>query len=92
VRIPNASFPGVVTTLPGDDLLTDVLARETQLLELGDIVMNLDPDEAEPASLCGAEGTEPSECPRTIPPPEHDGNMDTRYITTGTTVCLPCSN
>jgi formamidase len=54
--------------------------------------MNLDPDEAEPASLCGAEGTEPSECPRTIPPPEHDGNMDTRYITTGTTVCLPCSN
>ena len=27
VRIPNASFPGVVTTLPGDKLLADVLAR-----------------------------------------------------------------
>ena len=90
VRIPNASFPGVVTTLPGEKLLADVLARETQLLDLGGTVMNPDPDEAEPASLCGAEGTKPSECLRTIPPREHGGNMDIRYITTGTTVYLPC--
>jgi formamidase len=52
--------------------------------------MNPDPDEAEPALLCGAEGTKPSECLRTIPPREHGGNMDIRYITTGTTVYLPC--
>ena len=90
VRIPNASFPGVVTTLPDDRLLADVLARETQLLELGGAVMNPDPDEAQPASLCGVEGTRPSECLRTIPPREHGGNMDIRYITTGTTVYLPC--
>lgn len=90
VRIPNASFPGVVTTLPDNKLLAAVLARETQLLELGGAVMNPDPDEAEPASLCGAEGTKPSECLRTIPPREHGGNMDIRYITTGTTVYLPC--
>ena len=90
VRIPNASFPGVVTTLPGERLLADVLARETQLLELGGAVMNPDPDEAEPAALCGSEGTKPSECLRTIPPREHGGNMDIRYITTGTTVYLPC--
>ena len=90
VRIPNASFPGVVTTLPDDKLLADVLARETQLLEMGGAVLNPDPDEAEPAALCGAEGTKPAECLRTIPPREHGGNMDIRYITTGTTVYLPC--
>ncbi len=90
VRIPNASFPGVVTTLPGEELLADVLAREAQLLESGGAVMNPDPDEAEPAAVCGVEGTKPSECLRTIPPREHGGNMDIRYITTGTTVYLPC--
>ena len=90
VRIPNASFPGVVTTLPGKKLLADVLARETQLLESGGAVMNPDPDEAEPAALCGPEGTKASECLRTIPPREHGGNMDIRYVTTGTTVYLPC--
>jgi formamidase len=90
VRIPNASFPGVVTTLPGEKLLADVLARETQLLESGGAVMNPDPDEAKPAALCGPEGTKAPECLRTIPPREHGGNMDIRYITTGTTVYLPC--
>ena len=90
VRIPNASFPGVVTTLPGKKLLAEVLARETQLLDSGGAVMNPDPDEAEPAKLCGMEGTKSSECLRTIPPREHGGNMDIRYITTGTTVYLPC--
>jgi len=90
VRIPNASFPGVVTTLPGDKLLADVLAREQQLLDLGGAVLSPDPVEAEPAALCGAEGTKPKECLRTIPPREHGGNMDIRYITTGTTVYLPC--
>ena len=90
VRIPNASFPGVVTTMPGQQLLADVLARETQLLESGGAVMNPDPTEAEPATLCGVEGTKPAECLRTIPPREHGGNMDIRYITTGTTVYLPC--
>ena len=90
VRIPNASFPGVVTTLPGEKLLAAALARETQLLESGGAVMNPDPDEAEPAMLCGVEGTKSSECLRTIPPREHGGNMDIRYITTGTTVYLPC--
>ncbi|WP_405233090.1 acetamidase/formamidase family protein [Lentisalinibacter salinarum] len=90
VRIPNASFPGVVTTLPGEALLAEALARETKLLQSGGAVMNPDPDEAAPASLCGPEGTKPSECLRTIPPREHGGNMDIRYITVGSTVYLPC--
>ena len=90
VRIPNASFPGVVTTLPGQKLLADVLAREAHLLKSGGAVEKPDPEEAEPAILCGVEGRKPEECLRTIPPREHGGNMDIRYITTGTTVYLPC--
>jgi formamidase len=90
VRIPNASFPGVVSTLPDAKLLADVLAREQQLLEAGGAVLPPDPDEAEPAEVCGAEGSKPTECLRTVPPREHGGNMDIRYITTGTTVYLPC--
>lgn len=90
VRIPNASFPGVVTTLPDETLLARILARETRLLEAGGAVMNPYPEEAQPAALCGEEGTKPSECLRTIPPREHGGNMDIRYITAGTTVYLPC--
>lgn len=90
VRIPNRSFPGVVTTLPGKELLAVVLARETQLLKSGGAVFNPDPDEAEPASLCGIGSSKSSECLRTVPPREHGGNMDIRYITTGTTVYLPC--
>ncbi len=90
IKIPNASFPGVVTTLPGHEQLKKILARETELLEAGGVVMGPDPVEAEPASICGTEGTRASECLRTIPPREHGGNMDIRYISTGATVYLPC--
>lgn len=90
VRIPNASFPGVVTTLPGRALLDDVLAREDQLLKAGGAVLPPAAEEAAPAALCGPTGSKSSECLRTIPPREHGGNMDIRYITIGTTVYLPC--
>lgn len=90
VRIPNASFPGVITTLPGQQLLADVLKREGQLMGLGGAVLPPDPSEAQPSALCGPQGTKPSECLRTVPPREHGGNMDIRYMTSGTTVYLPC--
>jgi formamidase len=90
VRIPNASFPGVVTTLPGQRLLADILKREGELMNIGGSVMPPDPHEAQPAALCGPEGSKASECLRTVPPREHGGNMDIRYMTTGTTVYLPC--
>lgn len=90
VRIPNNSFPGVVTTLPGKELLADVLERETRLLKSGGAVFNPDADEAKPAPLCGKGGSKSSECLRTVPPREHGGNMDIRYITAGTTIYLPC--
>jgi formamidase len=90
VRIPNNSFPGVVTTLPNNSQLADILAREQQLLDAGGAVLPPHPGEARPADLCGADGSKPTECLRTVPPREHGGNMDIRYITTGTTVYLPC--
>lgn len=90
VRIPNASFPGVVTTMPGADQLQQVLEREQQLADAGGAVFSPDPDAAEPSSLCGVEGTRPGECLRTIPPREFGGNMDIRYMKTGVTIYLPC--
>ena len=90
VRIPNASFPGVITTLPGPAELQEMLARDQQLADAGGVVLTPDPEFAEPAALCGEEGTRATECLRTIPPREHGGNMDIRYVQVGTTVYLPC--
>jgi formamidase len=90
VRIPNASFPGVVATLPGREQLQQVLTREQQLADAGGAVFGPDPDQAEPSSLCGVEGTRPGECLRTIPPREFGGNMDIRYLKEGVTIYLPC--
>lgn len=90
VRIPNASFPGVVTTLPGKAQLAAMLKREKALADAGGAVFAPDTDLAEPSSLCGPEGSRPAECLRTIPPREHGGNMDIRYMRAGTIVYLPC--
>ena len=90
VRIPNGSFPGVVTTMPGPEQLQQVLAREQQLADAGGAVFSPDPDMAEPSSLCGVEGTKSAECLRTIPPREFGGNMDIRYMRVGVTIYLPC--
>ena len=90
VRIPNASFPGVMATMPGPDLLARVLDREARLAEAGGAVFLPDTELAEPTSLCGEEGSQPGECLRTIPPRENGGNMDIRYLKEGVTVYLPC--
>ncbi len=55
VRIPNASFPGVVTTLPGPVELQTMLGREQQLADSGGAVLVPDTHLAEPSSLCGPE-------------------------------------
>ena len=90
VRIPNASFPGVVATMPGPDLLVAILDREARLAEAGGAVFAPDVELAQPSSLCGEEGSKPGECLRTIPPRENGGNMDIRYLKTGVTIYLPC--
>jgi formamidase len=91
IRIPNASFPGVMTTLPDSAQLAEILDREQRLAEAGGAIYGPDPGLAEPSSLCGVEGTKAGECLRTIPPREHGGNMDIRYLQTGVTVFLPCN-
>jgi len=90
VRIPNASFPGVVATLPGPAQLAASLEREQALADAGGTVFTPDTDMAEPSSLCGEEGSKSGECLRTIPPREFGGNMDIRYLGEGVTIYLPC--
>jgi formamidase len=90
VRIPNRSFPGVVMTLPDRRTFEQSLARERQLLDAGGTVYPPDSDQALPASLCGADGSDAQRCLRTIPPREHGGNLDIRYLQAGTTVYLQC--
>jgi formamidase len=90
VKIPNASFPGIVTTLPDHKTLKKMLAREQDLLDAGGNVYPPTTKLASPASVCGPSGSAPDECLRTIPPREHGGNMDIRYLKTGVTIYLPC--
>lgn len=90
VRIPNRSFPGVITVLPGPAEHAAMLAREEALAEAGGAVMRPHALHATPSAVCGPEGTKKDECLRTIPPREHGGNMDIRYMGVGATIYLPC--
>ena len=90
VRIPNNSFPGVVTVLPGRAQLDEILARETALAAVGGAVFAPEPANATPAQVCGTDAPGAGECLRTIPPREHGGNLDIRYFGVGVTVYLPC--
>ena len=90
VRIPNASFPGIVTVLPGSEPHHAMVAREAELAAQGGAVNLPNPMYAVPAALCGPEGSGRDECLRTGPPREHGGNMDIRYLGVGVTIYLPC--
>jgi formamidase len=90
LRIPNASFPGIVTTLPGPSQHAAILEREKKLAAVGGSVAPPEPANASPASLCGPTGTEKDNCARTFPPREYGGNLDIRYLQAGVTVYLPC--
>lgn len=90
VRIPNASFPGVVTTMPGPNQLRVMLEREQELADVGGRVSLPMPEFADPVALCGPGGPASAECLRTIPPREHGGNMDIRYLKAGVSIYLPC--
>ena len=90
IRIPNASFPGVITTLPGANDHRRMLERERALANAGGRVSLPMPEGADPVALCGPRGPASEECLRTIPPREHGGNMDIRYLKAGVSVYLPC--
>jgi formamidase len=84
VRIPEASFPGVIGVAPALDMLDRIIAREQAALERGGMVMPPEPKSAVPA-------IEPiaSRGLRTIPPRENGGNLDVKQLVRGTTVYLP---
>jgi len=90
IRLPNRSFPGIVTVLPGVEQHAKILSRETELLNAGGSVMMPYAKYAAPMELCGEGGTFSEECLRTIPPREHGGNLDIRYLQAGVTIYLPC--
>jgi formamidase len=90
VRIPNAGFPGIITTLPSPRQHAEFVTREAELRQAGGAAAPPEPAHASPANLCGAQGTKRDECIRTFPPREHGGNMDIRYLKAGVTVYLPC--
>jgi formamidase len=90
VRVPNASFPGIVTVLPGREQLDEMLSREAELVALGGAGFPPHALHASPAAVCGPNGSFASECLRTLPPREHGGNLDIRYLQVGVTLYLPC--
>ena len=90
IRIPNGSFPGIVTVLPGPEPLAAALAREESLANQGGASALPEPTHASPADICGPQGRRRNECLRTGPPREHGGNMDIRYLGVGVTIYLPC--
>ena len=89
VRIPNAGFPGIITTLPSHQQHAEFVKRESELLKAGGAVSPPEPTHASPDDLCGPQGSKRDECIRTFPPREHGGNMDIRYLKAGVTVYLP---
>ena len=90
VRIPNASFPGIITVLPGPTEHAEMLSREAELAAVGGAVNQPEPVNASPRAVCGVDAATAHECLRTFPPREHGGNMDIRYLGVGATVYLPC--
>ena len=90
VRIPNGSFPGIVTVLPGSEQVSAVVARERALADEGGTAALPESTHAVPVDICGPRGSRRTECLRTGPPREHGGNMDIRYLGVGVTIYLPC--
>jgi len=84
VRIPEASFPGVIGVAPSLEQLARITTRERASAARGGMVMPPEPRSAVPA-------TEPiaSQGLRTIPPRETGGNLDVKQLVKGTTVYLP---
>ncbi len=90
VAVPFQGFMGSVGVLPGEPEIEAWLAREGELAAAGGIALMPEPTGAQPAAICGAEGSHKDKCLRTIPPRENGGNMDVKQMQVGTTLLLPC--
>ena len=84
VRVPDASFMGVMGVAPSRALRQLILLREEELRRRGGFALPPDPRAAVPASEPIA-----SEGLRTIPPRENGGNMDAKQMTPGVRLFLP---
>ncbi len=90
VVIPFNGFMGSVGVLPGEPEVEKILARESRLGAVGGIALPPEPTGAQPAEVCGPNGSHKEQCLRTIPPRENGGNMDVKQMQVGTTLLLPC--
>ena len=90
IKLPNRSFPGVISVLPGAEQHAIMLEREKELYDAGGAVLLPHAKHAVPEEICGEGGTYSDECLRTIPPREHGGNLDIRYLQAGASIYLPC--
>lgn len=90
ISIPYQGFMGSVGVLPGAPEVAAWLARENSLGAVGGIALPPQPIGAQPAAVCGPQGSAKDECLRTIPPRENGGNMDVKQMQVGTTLLLPC--
>lgn len=90
VRIPEAAFPGVVTTAPGPALLGEILSREFEALFAGGLALPPNPASAVPEVVCGASSPAAGQCLRTLPAREHGGNFDVKALRPGVRLLLPC--
>jgi formamidase len=84
VRIPEASFPGVMGVSPSLEQVDRIITREHAAMLRGGVAMPPDAHAAIPA-------IEPiaSRGLRTIPPRENGGNLDVKQLVKGTTLYLP---
>lgn len=89
VRIGHMLHPGLIGTLPSEDLLKEWNRREAPLVKKG----QANPPNAETAVLRGVSGAEfdrmAAEAVRTVPPREHGGNLDIKNLTIGSRLYLP---
>jgi len=90
VRVPMAAFMGSVGVLPGEAEVQAWLAREAELAEAGGVALAPEPLGAQPAEVCGPDGSHADACLRTIPPRENGGNLDIQQMQVGTTTLFPC--
>jgi formamidase len=84
VRIPGASFMGVIGVAPSAELRERQRAREAELAGRGGMALPPDPAGAVPSDArLAAEGL------RTVPPRETGGNVDIKQLSEGTTLLIP---
>jgi formamidase len=86
VRIPGASFPGVIGISPSREHMQRIAAREQSLLARGGVVLPPSGASAVPADERIA-----AEALRTIPPREVGGNLDVKQLSKGVRLALPVS-